>query len=745
MSPEVQTLSADAPPADFSQLFGGLMQNIEKQRANEEAAETLSDAPRKKERRRRERPPFNMRAYIEKHNDVFGVELPEVGLAPKDGEFHLSGCPLDDSPADTGLDQVLLKVPEYGAPQFICMRHNACADKTIKHVWRKYPPDWPEEPTRHSEYFLSGNLIKKRGGKDAKGNIKDPITVCGGRLEVIGKARTEHGTDVSTVLRWVDIDERERLWVAPDSDLHTGDKVIQYLASRGLTLFAGEGNNMRLREYVSKLAACTWSRYIAVKHTGWHGRYFVLPDGIVIPSQSANEEPLLFADEGIEETHLYREKGTLEGWINGVVKPLAGNTVPVLTMSAAFAGPVLHFIDSESIGLHLHGTSSKGKSTSSLCASSLYGGGGKEGFMSSWHGTQVGIETEAAAHSDAALFLEEIGRADARRILSVIYMLAENAGKGRGTKEVTARRKLTWRLVFISTGEKTVAQMLRDKDPKAKPPGGVDLRLLHIAISPENNGAFDDIHGVESSGAFSEQLQNASRENYGVGLRPWLRWLSENIVKVRHWVKQAQEKFIASYVPSEASGEVRRAANRFAIFAAAGELATAAGLTGWQPGEASRCVKVEFQKWLQARGGIQAADKQNGVELVRDFIFENRDRFQHLSGRTGEGREHIVHNLAGWRAPNDTEFLFTPDGFKKACGDLDSKVVVTELVNQGFMRRREVRENDKHNPFMNQVTVEALSKRMWLYVVSGGILGEHDESGAAQPPKAAGAGEEPPF
>lgn len=54
-------------------------------------------------------------------------------------------------------------------------------------------------------------------------------------------------------------------------------------------------------------------------------------------------------------------------------------------------------------------------------------------------------------------------------------------------------------------------------------------------------------------------------------------------------------------MPKHASGEILRAAERFALLGAAGELATKWGLTGWKKGEVKRTTERLFREWLETR------------------------------------------------------------------------------------------------------------------------------------------------
>lgn len=68
-------------------------------------------------------------------------------------------------------------------------------------------------------------------------------------------------------------------------------------------------------------------------------------------------------------------------------------------------------------------------------------------------------------------------------------------------------------------------------------------------------------------------------------------------------VAELIEKYRAAMVPEAASGQVRTVGSRFALLAAAGELATSAGITGWAAGAAAAGARKCFEAWLGACDG----------------------------------------------------------------------------------------------------------------------------------------------
>src|ERR1035437_4936167 len=119
-------------------------------------------------------------------------------------------------------------------------------------------------------------------------------------------------------------------------------------------------------------------------------------------------------------------------------------------------GFLLRIIEQESGGFHYQGLSSIGKTTLLRVAGSVLGGGEK-GFIQSWRATSNGLEAVAELHNDSLLCLDELGQVAPEEIGRVTYMLGNGQGKTRMTKETRVRPAMEWRLVFLSTGETSLA------------------------------------------------------------------------------------------------------------------------------------------------------------------------------------------------------------------------------------------------------------------------------------------------
>ncbi len=183
-------------------------------------------------------------------------------------------------------------------------------------------------------------------------------------------------------------------------------------------------------------------------------------------------------------------------------------------------------------------------------------------------------------------------------------------------------------------------------------------------------------------------------------------------------------------MPPEATGEVKRAAERFAVIAAAGELATGWGITGWSTGEATEAAQRCFLDWLKRRGTTGASDVEAGFRQVRAFIAANgSSRFQPIGNSartTGDNASiPVVRDRVGfWRHHIDTEeteYLIFPDTFKdQVCKGQSSRSVLQELDKRGFLVR------DGQNMTIKARLPEVGSAR--VYCIRGAIL-EGDDAG----------------
>jgi hypothetical protein len=175
---------------------------------------------------------------------------------------------------------------------------------------------------------------------------------------------------------------------------HVADADLKRETARLCTMLADEGlriNRSKQRELVTYLGGVNVkSRVTLVRRTGRHeiamNQVFVLPNETIGPRGA---EQIIFHASA---TGPYEAKGSLQGWQDSIGALASGHALPVLAISAAFAGPLLHLAGQEGGGFDFHGMSSKGKTTLLQMAASVWGKGTTPGYVRAWRATANGLE-----------------------------------------------------------------------------------------------------------------------------------------------------------------------------------------------------------------------------------------------------------------------------------------------------------------------------------------------------------------
>jgi len=414
-----------------------------------------------------------------------------------------------------------------------------------------------------------------------------------------------------------------------------------------------------------------------------------------------------------------------------------------LFIAAALAAPMLYIATEPSGGIHLFGKSQDGKTTTLAVASSVWGRGDSSGQIRSWRATANGFEGIASETCDALLPLDEIGQADAREVGEVVYMLSNEAGKGRAARDGSARVRRTWRTLFLSTGEVPLATKMQEKG--TKPMAGQDIRLVSLpANAGGKHGVFQELHGHKSAVAFATHLREASRTYYGTPARAFLseltRALATDADGLTAFLADQRDAFEKANVPKGADGQVSSVARRFALIAAAGELGIAFGVLPWPKGEAICAAQASFKAWLNARGNAGAGEDTAALAAVRRFIEmhdESRfttilppgavspfpDRGEKVLGMEVAGGRGTI-NRVGFRrkdAKGDWEYLILPESWKdEVCKGLDHVRAANVLKDVGHLT-----PGDGHH-LTPKVLISGYGRKRY-YLINSSILDGSDE------------------
>lgn len=256
----------------------------------------------------------------------------------------------------------------------------------------------------------------------------------------------------------------------------------------------------------------------------------------------------------------------------------------------------------------------------------------------------IGVRGLAALHNDGLLILDELSQTDAQEACEAAYLLANGWGKARASSMGTARQSASWRLLFLSAGEESLSVFMARAGKK--PTAGQEIRLAEIAANAGAGlGAFEELHGCANGAALALAVKDAASRYHGAVGAEWLRLVVRDRDKLGTVLTNGIRKFVAEFAPKGATGQVERVARRFALVAAAGEIATQYGLTGWKKGESSTAVGRCFASWLESTGGTGNRAERALPAQVRGYSeTHGASRFQKVSGDSRKGSEPALES-----------------------------------------------------------------------------------------------------
>lgn len=530
--------------------------------------------------------------------------------------------------------------------------------------------------------------------EDSKGNtykrtISSPVLVK-------AKTRDETSNNWGVLLEWAD----------DNGIIHTQALSMELFQTDGADLrkaLAYQGvkieSNRKARELLqSYLMSYPIDRYaLCVDRVGWHDDVFVLPHEQI--GQSNSDLIVYQANHALN--NLYQSKGTLEQWRSNVAQLLEHHSLLVFSLCTAFAGQLLGPLKQQGGGFHIKGGSSKGKSTALNLASSVWGN--PELFYRTWKATGNALEHTAYMHNDGFLVLDEIGEiTNPKELGNIIYMLANGSGKARMTKQITARTTHQWKVIFLSSGEKGLKEIMQEQGQKTKL--GQEIRLADIDIDQSEYGVFDCIDFAEDGAKQAIELSKRMAGCYGVAGIAWLEYLTSNKGERMDEAMELLEQYRKALTANQSQGHIVRVANYFALVATAGELATKANITGWKAGTAFNAVQKVFNQWLGSFEQVGDYENREIVAHVKAFFEANESsRFEAITPDP-DHIERINNRVGYWKIENGEKIFYVlPEQFKNEVSKgYDSRKAAKALLAYNLL---------EHDVDKNQKTVRLPSKK----------------------------------
>ena len=431
--------------------------------------------------------------------------------------------------------------------------------------------------------------------------LSDPI-------DIIGTGQDNDGAYYRIIKFKDKITRQQKTAALPQAEIADG-KCWGRLGFYGLSIESNPTKRRKLADYLQKEGSQT--AFTITDRAGWHEDSYIMPSGETITATDKN--PAIIYNGDTSQAKAYQPNGELTDWQQNIARYAVGNSRLCLALGASFAAPLLSLLNEESGGFHLMGDSSDGKTTAAKVALSVWGK--PSGSLLSWSGTKIGFSNTAAARNDGLLVLDEIGQASPHVIGDTVYSVMNGINKVQGAKQGGNRALSRWKVMMFSTGEKTPDSIL--KHHKGDWNAGQAARLPSIRAAAQY-GIYDTLHGFEDGALLSEHIAQSTEKYHGTAGRLFIRQLLDDLEQAKQQATERMAAFMAT-IP-ELSGQARRVAKRFAIAAAALELA--APVTGLPVGVGMAGVKKCFDEWLEANGAGKHEDRRI-IEQAEDFIAQH--------------------------------------------------------------------------------------------------------------------------
>ena len=251
-------------------------------------------------------------------------------------------------------------------------------------------------------------------------------------------------------------------------------------------------------------------------------------------------------------------------------------------------------------------------------------------------------------------------------------------------------------------------------------------------------GLFEALHGFEDAAALSDALKARVGKQYGTPLVAFLSALCEpgKLEGFRVILRHTLESFVSRALPANASGQAQRAAARFGLAAAAGELATALGVTGWPDGTATTAARACLDAWLAERGGAGNLEGDAIIARLRGMVErygESRfTRWDAIAAKTDDHaprtadrlgfRRTMEHGFGDTLYTSVTYYFLSTTWRDEVFKGMNLRNVNRELVARGIL------EPSADGKAAQSVTLPGMPKGRAYVVNARALTQEDDES-----------------
>lgn len=561
------------------------------------------------------------------------------------------------------------------------------------------------------------------------------IPICG-YLKATHYIRDIDSGNWGILLKMIDIDGKTKDIIIQKEELATDKTAIELLLRNGLEV-------LQLKKINPKLLTCDLlndyinssnpeARAIGIELVGWQAdnKVYMLPfanepRNCYSAKQAGETLPEYILQQKTYSPRILKKKGCLKEWKRTIGAVCRGNHLHTFAILASLTAPALKLLNEEGGFLHYVGSTSIGKSTILQVAKSVWG----FDKIGSFRATDNSLESICKNSNDGAMFLDELGEANADDLFKIIYMMANGVTKGRADRNANAKEISHFKVLVQTTGEIGVEAKLAEKKIQAK--GGQLIRMAEIDadrgkglntfdvlnINPDTNKPF--ISGKEQA----EFLKTYADENCGIVIDEFMKKVVADIEGYKVALKKTKASWLEDKFTGDEGVEVARMAKRFSTIFATGVIAVELGIIPHSIEEIETCMDEIFASWLERFGGDNSFEYRKIKEDLRKLCVEQQySRF--LNADPTEEKQNLPHNKAGyWKMEGNTLFEFWLDQAvfeREVFKGRDKKVFYPLLIKDDYIKKGE----DKHYGCKRKPAKE--ERQRFIVVDASKLIGEEN-------------------
>ena len=238
--------------------------------------------------------------------------------------------------------------------------------------------------------------------------------------------------------------------------------------------------------------------------------------------------------------------------------------------------------------------------------------------------------------------------------------------------------------MILSTGELGIADKIREGGKRVR--AGQEIRILDLdADAGKGSGIFDNGDGAK----IADEIRAAAAEtSYGTAGPAFIKAIEDDgLKKATDDLVAMHEALTARLTEGVQDAQAKRAARRFALVGAAGELAIELKILPWEATTVATATEEMFRAWHLDRGN-DPGEVRNALAQIRSLLEQHGERFDSASGVDGD--KLAVRDRLGWvRAPcGEHQWLIPPETWKAVfCNGFDHSTIAQALAERGMMLR----------------------------------------------------------